>query len=149
MGTGGGAQKGDGKTATVTSDSLEPLDVDQAVALLQSNMTDVRILLKVLGGQLAGAVGPERLRVERAGRLRRSEDVRALEVTMGDDDFRAEVQGAQLRCHVARRSGGIRIRNEQVTAEEWLRRLLSALRAEAAYSERARQALERIVIGGP
>lgn len=133
----------------MTSDSLEPLDLDEAVASVQANMTDVRILLKVLARQLADAVGAERLTVERSGRLRRSEDVRALEVAMGEDDFRAEVQGAQLACRVGHRSGGIRIRSEQVTAEEWLKRLLVALRAEAAHSERARQALERIVIGGP
>jgi hypothetical protein len=133
------------------SDSIEPnpsFDLDEAVASVQSNLTDVRILLKVLAGQLADAVGAERLVVEHPGRLRRSAEVRALEVTMGDDDFRAELDGAAVRCTIGHRSGGIRIRSDQVTVEEWLKRLLLSLQAEAAHSERARQALERIVIGG-
>lgn len=126
----------------------EPLDLDLAVSVVQSNMSDVRVLLKLLAEQLVDAVGNERMTVERAGRLRRSEDVRALEVTMGDDDFRAELDGARLRCTIGHRSGGIRIRSEQVSADDWLKRLLSSLQVEAAHSERARQALERIVIGG-
>ncbi|HXW32579.1 MAG TPA: hypothetical protein VEJ21_05750 [Acidimicrobiales bacterium] len=132
----------------MSTDPLEDLDLDTAVAGVRSNMTDVRILLKVLAGQLADAVGAERLAVERAGRLRRSEEVRALTVAMGDDEFRAEVDGATLRCSVGHRSGGIRIRSEQVSADDWLKRLLQSLHAEAAHSEKARMALERIVIGG-
>jgi hypothetical protein len=126
----------------------EPPDLDTAVATLQANMGDVRILLKVLAVQLVDAVGNERMRVERAGRLRRGDEVRTLEVTMGDDDYRAEIDGTSLRCTIGHRSGGIRIRSDQVTVEEWLKRLLGSLQAEAAHSERARQALERIVIGG-
>lgn len=132
----------------MTSDSLEPFDLDIAVAGVQSNMTDVRILLKVLAGQLSTAFGGERLTVERAGRFRRSEELRSLEVAMGQDDFRAELEGADLRCTIGHRSGGIRIRSEEVTVEEWLKRLLSSLQSEAAHSESARQALEHIVIGG-
>jgi len=126
----------------------EPLDLDTAVASVRSNMTDVRILLKVLAGQLGDAVGSERMVVERAGRLRRTDQLKALEVTMGDDDFRAEIDGASLRCTIGHRSGGIRIRNEPVPLDDWLKRLLSSLQAEAAHSERARVALEHIVIGG-
>ena len=33
--------------------------------------------------------------------------------------------------------------------DDWLRRLLGALQAEAAHSQTARLALENIVIGGP
>jgi hypothetical protein len=62
--------------------------------------------------------------------------------------FRAEVDGATLRCTIGHRSGGIRIRNEPVPLEDWLRRLLACLQSEAAHSERARLALEHIVIGG-
>jgi hypothetical protein len=126
----------------------EPFDLDVAVASLQSNMTDVRILLKVLAGQLVDAVGADRLQVERAGRLRRSDEVRALQVTMGEDDYRAEIAGAGLRCTVGHRSGGIRIRSDDVAPDEWLRRLLGSLQSEAAHSERARRALERMVIEG-
>ncbi len=127
----------------------DAFDLDMAAATVQSNATDVRIMLKVLAGQLAEVLGP-RVVVERAGGLlRKSGEVKALEVTLGDDVLRAQVEGASVRCSVAHSSGGIRIRSESVDLDTWLKKLLAALQQEAAHSEGARQALERIVIGGP
>ena len=126
----------------------DAFDLDMAAATVQSNATDVHIMLKVLAGQLAEVLGP-RVVVERAGGiLRKSNDVKALEVSLGDDVLRAQVEGASVRCSVAHSSGGIRIRSESVDLDTWLKRLLAALQQEAAHSEGARQALERIVIGG-
>lgn len=67
---------------------------------------------------------------------------------MGQDSYEAVTDGSSLRCSVGHFSGGIRIRSETVEMEEWLVRLLGALRSEAAHSESARRALENIVIGG-
>jgi len=129
-------------------ESDDALDLDMAAATLQSNATDVHIMLKVLAGQLAEVLGP-RVVVERGGGLlRKSTEVKALEVTLGDDVLRAQVDGAAVRCSVAHSSGGIRIRSESVDLDSWLKRLLTALQQEAAHSEGARQALEKIVIGG-
>jgi hypothetical protein len=126
----------------------DALDLDMAAATLQSNATDVHIMLKVLAGQLAEVLGP-RVVVERGGGLlRKSTEVKALEVTLGDDVLRAQVDGGAVRCSVAHSSGGIRIRSESVDLDNWLKRLLAALQQEAAHSEGARQALEKIVIGG-
>ncbi len=126
----------------------DAFDLDLAAATVQSNATDVHIMLKVLAGQLAEVLGP-RVVVERAGGiLRKSNDVKALEVALGDDVLRAQVEGASVRCSVAHSSGGIRIRSESVDLDTWLKKLLAALQQEAAHSEGARQALERIVIGG-
>ena len=126
----------------------DAFDLDMAAAMLQSNATDVHIMLKVLSGQLAEVLGPKVV-VERAGgRFRKSDEVKALEVTLGDDVMRAQVDGGSVRCSVAHSSGGIRIRSESVDLDSWLKRLLTALQLEAAHSEGARQALERIVIGG-
>jgi hypothetical protein len=105
-------------------------------------------MLRMLVEQLGDALG-DRLVVERTkGLLRKSSEIRALQVTFGDDDLRAEVQGSGIRCTVAHSSGGIRIRSSQVEMDEWLKRLLQGLKAEAAHSEVARRALEHIVIGG-
>jgi hypothetical protein len=126
----------------------DAFDLDMAAATVQSNATDVRIMLKVLAGQLSEVLGP-RVVVERAGGLlRKSGDVKALEVALGDDVLRAQVEGPSVRCSVAHSSGGIRIRSESVDLDTWLKRLLAALQQEAAHSEGARQALENIVIGG-
>jgi hypothetical protein len=126
----------------------DALDLDMAASVLQSNATDVHIMLKVLAGQLAEVLGP-RVVVERAGGLlRKSNEVKSLQVTLGDDVLRAQVEDGAVRCSVAHSSGGIRIRSESIDLDNWLKRLLAALQQEAAHSEGARQALERIVIGG-
>jgi hypothetical protein len=58
------------------------------------------------------------------------------------------VDGPTLRCTIGHSSGGIRIRSEKVGVDEWLNRLLTVLKAEAANSQAVRQALESMVIGG-
>jgi len=133
----------------MTSSPDEAFDFDMAAASLQANTADVHMMLKLLVRQLADVLG-KRLVFERAGGLlRRSDEVKSVELSLGDDVLRAEVDGASLRCTIGHSSGGIRIRSEQVTMDEWLRRLLQGLQAEAQHSERARLALENIVIGGP
>jgi len=123
------------------------IDLDLLASSLQSDSGDVRILLKVLVGRLADALG-DRLVVERAGgRFKKSDEIRRVSVQLGNDTLDAAVHGATLECTVARSSGGIRIRSAKVSMDEWLRQLLGALRDEAASSNATRQALESIVIG--
>jgi hypothetical protein len=121
-------------------------DLSMAVSQLASNSTDLRIMLKLLVGQLADVLG-NRMAVERAGRFRKSEDIKSVHIVLGDDTLDAVVEGASVRCSIGHSSGGIRIRSEQVGMAEWLTRLLSTLQSEAATSEQTRLALERIVIG--
>jgi hypothetical protein len=131
------------------TDANASFDLDLAAASLLADDRDIQTLLKVLASQLSSAFG-ERLKVERkGGLLRKSEEIRALEAALGNDLFRAEIQGGTLVCSVGRTSGGIRIRSETVGVDEWLRRLLGAVQAEAANNQAARMALENIVIGGP
>ena len=123
-------------------------DLALAAATLRSNAPDVQALVKALCAQLGDTLG-ERLRIERSGgRLRRSEEVAAVHITLGSDAFDAVVEGSALHCTVAHTSGGIRIRSETLDTDAWLVRLLGALSDEAAHSESTRRALENIVIGG-
>ena len=122
-------------------------DLELAAASLRAEGSDVHILVKVLADQLADALGP-RLTVERAGRFRKSEEIRSLAITLGDDRFDAVVDGGSLRCTIGHTSGGIRIRSEKVDVDTWLNRLLTLLQAEAANSQAVRLALEHMVIGG-
>ena len=123
-------------------------DLELAAASLRADNTDVRILVKVLADQLADALGP-RMTVERAGgRFRKSEEVRALRIALDEDQFEADVNGDALACTIGHSSGGIRIRSQKVDVDEWITRLLAALKAEAAHSQSVRFALEAIVIGG-
>jgi hypothetical protein len=121
-------------------------DLSMAVSQLASNSTDLRIMLKSLVGQLADVLGG-RITIERAGRFRKSEDVKSVHIVLGDDTLDAVVDGASVRCSIGHSSGGIRIRSEQVDMAQWLTRLLATLQAEAATSDATRQALEQIVIG--
>ena len=122
-------------------------DLSMAVSQLASNSTDLRIMLKLLVAQLSDALG-DRISVERAGRFRKSDEIKSVRVTLGDDTLEAAVEGGTVRCTIGHSSGGIRIRSEQVGIDVWLTRLLTTLQAEAANSEQTRQALENIVIGG-
>jgi len=122
-------------------------DLSMAVSQLASNSTDLRIMLKLLVSQLSDALGG-RITVERAGRFRKSDEIKSVRVSLGDDTLEATVEGGTVRCSIGHSSGGIRIRSEQVGMDVWLTRLLSTLQAEAAHSEQTRQALENIVIGG-
>jgi hypothetical protein len=124
-------------------------DLELATASLLGDDQDVHTLLKVLARQLSEALG-SRVRVQRAGGLlHKSDQVVSIEATIGDTDFHADLEGGRVTCTIGHASGGIRIRSERVEMDDWLRRLLSALQAEAAHSQTARQALENIVIGGP
>jgi hypothetical protein len=132
----------------VTTGGEDAFDLDMAAASLQANSVDVPMMLKLLVNELSDVLG-KRLEVERGGGLlRRSDAIRAVQIAMGEDQLRAEVDGATVRCTIGHSSGGIRIRSSRVDMDEWLRHLLAGLRAEAAHSDRARQALENIVIGG-
>ena len=123
-------------------------DLSMAVSQLASNSTDLRIMLKLLVSQLSDVLG-DRIAVERAGRLRKSDDIKSVRVTLGNDTLEAVVEGASVRCSIGHSSGGIRIRSEQVGMDVWLTRLLTTLQSEAAHSEQTRVALENIVIGEP
>ncbi len=122
-------------------------DLELAAASLRADGSDVHLLVKVLADQLADALG-SRLTVERAGRFRKSEEIKSLSMAMGDDQFDAVVDGGALRCTIGHTSGGIRIRSEKVDVDTWLNRLLTVLQAEAANSQAVRLALEHMVIGG-
>jgi hypothetical protein len=121
-------------------------DLSMAVSQLASNSTDLRIMLKLLVSQLADVLG-NRIAVERGGRFRKSDEIKSVRVTLGDDTLEALVDGASVRCSIGHSSGGIRIRSEQVGLDAWLTRLLTALQSEASHSEQTRLALENIVIG--
>jgi hypothetical protein len=126
----------------------DAFDLDLAAAALRANGQDIGPLLDLLSRTLEDALG-RRLVVERSkGLLRRTSEIKALEVTLGDDQLRAEVEGPTVRCTIGHSSGGIRIRSAQVDLGQWLGRLLEGLKAEAAHSETARLALEHIVLGG-
>ena len=128
-------------------DATGDFDLDLLAASLRSDTGDVAVLLRALVSRLSDALGP-RLEVERAGgRFRKSDEIRRVTIRLGDDQLDAVVDRGALDCTVSRTSGGIRIRSTRVGFADWVRRLLSALKSEAATSQATRSALESLVIG--
>ena len=121
-------------------------DLDLLASSLRAEGGDVRMLLRALVTRLSSALG-DRLEVERAGRFRRSEEIQRISIQLADDQLDATVARGALECTVSRSVGGIRIRTTRVGVDEWLRRLLGALRDEAATTQATRVALESLVIG--
>jgi hypothetical protein len=139
-----------GDSVVAVTGSFDPSDGDLDLDLLASSLhaddSDVRVLLRALVTRLSGALG-NRLEVERAGRFRKSEEIRRVSIRLGDEQLDATVDRGSLECTISRSSGGIRIRSTRVGTDEWLRRLLGALRDEAATTQATREALESLVIG--
>ena len=132
----------------MTEEPGDRMDLELATTALLAREDDLPMLLRMLARQLQGLL-PEQVTVEREGGLfRKSDAVRTLEVAMGADTFRAEVVKGQVTATIGHTSGGIRIRSEKVEVDQWLRRLLDALQAEADRSQNARHALEQLLYGG-
>ncbi len=132
----------------MTLDAGGGFDLDLAAATLQANAGDVQVLLTVLVEQLADVLGSRLVVARSGGRFRRGGEITSVSMAIGNDVLEAVAEHGSLRCTAGRMSGGIRIRTEPVGAAEWVKRVLEALRAEAEHSDAARQALERMVIGG-
>ncbi len=126
------------------------VDLDLAAAAFLADNKDTKMLLRVLGQTLQETLGA-RVEVARSsgGLLHRSApEVKAITVHLDPDDYQAELEGDRVRCIVTRSSGGIRIRTEQLPVEQWLARLLGALKQEAESNQSAQAALQRVVLGG-
>ena len=122
VGGGTGPSEGGGDAA---------FDLSMAVSQLSSNGTDLRIMLKLLVSQLSDVWGIAS-RWSGGGRFRKSDEIKAVRIGLGDDTLEAVVEGASVRCSIGHSSGGIRIRSEQVGMDVWLTRLLATLQSEAA-----------------
>src|SRR6202167_2655359 len=126
----------------------ESYDLNMAAAALRSNSSDLRLLIKSLCDELSDTLG-ERLKMQHGGgRFRKSNEISSVQITMANNLFEATLEGANLHCTLGHVSGGVRIRSETLDVNEWILKLLEALRDEAAHSDAARLALENIVIGG-
>jgi hypothetical protein len=119
-----------------------------AAALLADNK-DVKMMLRLLGDNLQESIG-DAVEITRSGGLLRRQggEVKSITVHLREDDYRADLESHPVRCTVGRSSGGVRIRNEELPLEEWLSRLLSALKDEAAHNQAASNALQSVIIGG-
>lgn len=127
------------------------LDMQMAAAAMLADNKDVKMMLRVLGKNLHDTIGDQVEIVHASSGLlhHQTEEIKEIKVHLGEDDYQAHLDGHAVRCTISRSSGGIQIRNEQLSVEQWLHRLLSALQVAAADNQGAQAALQSVILGGP
>jgi hypothetical protein len=123
---------------------------DLSAAGLRADGTDLRISVEVLASKLESSL-PGRTRVERhgGGLLGRGEKhVRSIQVELGADSgtsYQLTIHGDRVAGFRERKSGGISIKREPLSPDEWIAALTEELQSEAQRSAEARTALEGLV----
>ena len=121
------------------------LDIDLVAASLRADAGDTGAFVEALAVKLEealpGGVSVDRRRDGMFGpkRVRRI----AVEAAGRRLELRAERGSVQTGC--ARLSGGIVLKTEEMSTDEWLRALGETLAAQAAHSQTTRQALDRLL----
>jgi len=120
---------------------------DLAAAGLRGDGGDLRVSVEVLASKLEQAL-PGQARVERrgGGLLGRGEKrVRAVRVELGTAAYLLGIEGGRVEGFRERQVGGISIKRESLSPDEWIAALTADLRAEAERSAHARAALEGLL----
>jgi hypothetical protein len=121
------------------------LDIDLLAASFRADSSDVVVFVETLAAKLEEAV-PGRVQVERRRQgMRGPKVVRKIVLDGGDQRLELRADGRAVETVCARVSGGIVLKNEQVSTDQWLAALGAALAAEAARNATTKQALERLL----
>lgn len=122
--------------------------MDLVAASLRADASDISAFVEALAVKLEGAL-PGGVRVDRVRRgFRGPRWVR--EISLDAGGLRLTLRRSEsdaLECKASRVSGGIVLKTEPIDLERWIEELGRALSAEAQRSIRAREALERLMIG--
>ena len=122
----------------------EPLDL--LAASLRADSTDTRSLIEALAAKLEAALPTQTAVDRKAARLFSGKKrVESVKVELGENTYELSIAGDTAKATRRKTVGGIAIRNEKLSLDEWLRGLTQALSAEAGRSEAARIALEHLL----
>lgn len=125
--------------------ATDDLSIDLITASLRADASDVRAFVEALAVKLEEMV-PGAVRVERRREgMFGPKVVRRIAVDAGEQRLELRADGAAVQTTCARLSGGIVLRNESLTTDEWLRVLGEALADQARRSQITRRALERLL----
>ncbi len=122
-------------------------DFDLSAAGLRADGTDLRISVEVLASKLEESL-PGRARVERRGGGllgRGPKRVRQVRIELGGNGYQLTVTDDRVEGFRERQVGGISIKRESLTPDQWVAALTADLQAEAERSAEARAALERLL----
>jgi hypothetical protein len=125
----------------------EAEDFEMVAASLRADSADLPTFVEALAAKLEGAL-PGRCEVDRRAKKLFSHDkvVRDLVVSVGDWRYRLQSDGSgNVETARAKAVRGIVLKTEQLPLAEWIAGLARDLSSEAATSEQARIALERLL----
>jgi hypothetical protein len=121
------------------------LDIDLVTASLRADTSDLRAFVEALAAKLEqavpGGVNVERRREGMFGPKR----VRRIAVDAGGRRLELRAGEGSIQTACSRLSGGIVLKREELSTDEWLRGLGEALAEQARSSQTTRQALERLL----
>jgi hypothetical protein len=125
---------------------VEDEQLDLLAASLRADSSNTRSLIEALAAKLEAAL-PDSTSVERRGTGLFSKDKRVekIAISLGQDYYTLAMAGESASAARSKIVGGIAIRNEQLSLDDWLSSLTAALGAEAKRSEAVRSALERLL----
>jgi hypothetical protein len=124
---------------------MESETFDLVAASLRADAVDLKAYLEALATKLTQSF-PGRVQVERRGRLRGAKAVRKLVVSLGDDRFTIDNDGAGLICLRSSMVRGIALKNDQLELGAWINELSRAVVSQAEASEQGRVALEQLLL---
>jgi hypothetical protein len=127
-------------------DEPSGLDLELVAASFREDLGDVNAFVEGLAVKLEELL-PTRVRVDRtrAG-FRGPKLVQRIEFDAGDRRLELRYDGRTVEAVGARLSGGIVLKSEAMSVEQWLDALGQAVTAEAERSASTRQALERLLL---
>jgi hypothetical protein len=128
-------------------DADTDLDIDLLAASLRADAGDLGAFVEALAVKLEEAV-PGGVRVERRrDGMFGPKLVRRITLDAGGRRLELRKDSGAIQTYSSRLSGGIVLKSEELTTDEWLRALGEVLALQARHSQSTRQALERLLNG--
>jgi hypothetical protein len=120
------------------------LSFDRVSASLRADARDLAVFLEVLAAKFAGAL-PSAVTVEHEGGLLSRKRVKRLQVQLGEHRYELARAGSGLEGRRSHSVRGITLKTEVLAIEDWITALAEHLAEQAKGSEKAREALDRLL----
>jgi hypothetical protein len=133
--------------AALDLSALEPSGswgLDMAAATLDIDTGDTEQLFEALGGKLERILG-RRVQIQREGGFRRKHHIAKIVVDTGDgrlEAARSRTGPVFLLVHAVR---GITLQTAEISADDWLGRLVEMVGREATRSDEVRTSLSKLL----
>lgn len=120
-------------------------DIDSMMASMKMDASDTKVFFNVLAAKLEGAI-PDAVTIEREGGFfKKDHPIKSIKLTLGEDVFEASLSGGTVHALHSHAVRGITLRSEELSFDDWQRRLLEILHRSAETSSGARAALESLI----